>query len=182
MCHDPEDEALHVFTDGGDWYVELGERPAFWPMSYATSTRPVNTCRMTVDGVDRAAFLCADGVWRAFDDSTPCESASRIAFGPFRVSASDDMDGFLAELHVTLAEQSTDVCATMYSAHSAEAATKCAEIGLGGTSFTFAAGWNPVWRPRQRGAWCVLVLECASGKWAFEAVRAICKHLGRLRP
>ena len=182
MCHDPESDALHVFTAGGDWCVELGERPAFWPMSYATATRPVKPCRMTVDGVDRAAFLCADGAWRAFDDAEPCEGASKIAFGPFRLSASDDTDGFLAELHVTLAEQSADLSATCYTAHSAERAEKLARAGTGGNTFTFAAGWNAVWRPRQRGAWCVLVLECASGKWAFEAVRAICKHLGRLRP
>ena len=191
MGHDPEEDALHVFTDvpatgnttvASDWYVELGERPAFWPVSFATATRPVSACRMTVDGVDKAAFMCADGEWRVFDDSVQCEGASKVAFGPFRVSASDDTDGFLAELHVTLADQSANMTASCYMAHSAERAEKIARAGTGGISFSFAAGWNAVWRPRQRGAWCVLVLECASGKWAFEAVRAICKHLGRLRP
>ena len=191
MGHDPEEDALHVFTDipstgntsvASDWYVELGEKPAFWPVSFATATRPVSACRMNVGGVDKAAFLCADGAWRVFDDSVACEGASRVAFGPFRVSASDDMDGFLAELHVALAENSANMTAKIWTAHSAERATKLAIAGTGGTSFSFAAGWNAVWRPRVRGAWAVLVLECETGKWAFEAVRAICKHLGRLRP
>lgn len=191
MCHDPETDALHVFTDvpatgnttvASDWYVELGERPAFWPASFATATRPVSACRMTVGGVDKAAFVCADGAWRVFDESVACEGASRVAFGPFRVSASDDMDGFLAELHVTLAEQSANMTAKIWTAHSAERAAKLAIAGTGGASFAFAPGWNAVWRPRVRGAWAVLVLECETGKWAFEAVRAICKHLGRLRP
>jgi hypothetical protein len=73
--------------------------------------------------------------------------------------------------------------ASCYMAHSAERAVKLAKAGTGGLSFDFAAGWNPVWRPRLRGAWCVIVLEyAAGGKWAFEAVRAICRHTGRLRP
>jgi len=191
MGHDPEEDALHVFTDvpatgntsvASDWYVELGERPSFWPTSFTLSARPVSACRMTVDGVDKAAFLCADGAWRVFDRSVACEGASRVAFGPFRVSASDDADGFLAELHTTLAEQSANMTAKIWTAHSAERATKLAVAGTGGTSFTFVAGWNAVWRPRVRGAWAVLVLECETGKWSFEAMRAICKHLGRLRP
>lgn len=191
MVHDPENDAIHVFTDvpatgnttvASDWYVELGENPAFWPAVFPTATRPVSACRMTVGGVDKAAFLCKDGAWRVFDDTVACESASRIAFGPFRVSASDDVDGFLAELHVSLAEQSADMTAKIWTAHAAERATKLAIAGTGGSSFEFAAGWNAVWRPRVRGAWAVLVLECETGKWAFEAVRAICKHLGRLRP
>ena len=188
MVHDPEEDALHVFSTGGDWFVELGERPAFWPMAFPSSTRPASACRMTVGGVDKAAFRCADGAWRVFDDSVPCESASRIAFGPLRVSASDDADGFIAELHAAFAEipalqTQTAVTAKIWTAHSAEAAARLAKAGTGANaSFTYSPGWNAVWRPRVRGAWCVLVLECASGKWAFEAVRAIFRHLGRLRP
>ena len=136
-----------------------------------------------VSGVDKAAFLCADGAWRVYDDATACECASKVAIGPFRVSASDDADGFLAEIHFATGISSSNVSATIYTGHSAEAAEHAAANGTGGASGVFSSDWNAVWRPRIRGAWAVVVLECAaSGKWAFEALRAVSRLTGRLRP
>lgn len=184
MGYDPEEDALHVFTTKGDWFVELdGQNAAFWPVSFQTGKRPTNACRMMVSGVDKAAFLCADGAWRVYDDATACECASKVAIGPFRVSASDDADGFLAEIHFATGISSSNVSATIYTGHSAEAAEHAAANGTGGASGVFSSDWNAVWRPRIRGAWAVVVLECAaSGKWAFEALRAVSRLTGRLRP
>lgn len=175
---DAKENCVYAFSSGGVYLIEAGmgtTNPAFWPLYMQMPA--------AVGSAGGAIALKYGDAWMRFDDSVPCESASRIAFGPFRISASDDTDGFLAELHVTLAEQSADMTASCYMAHSAERAVKLARAGTGGVSFDFAAGWNAVWRPRTRGAWCVLVLECAAGgKWAFEAVRATCRHTGRLRP
>lgn len=161
------------------WQIEAGmgtTNPPFWPLTLPGRPTAIGTAN------GRIAFQIG-GEWKQFDDSVACESASKVAIGPFRVSASDDADGFLAELHVALAESSSDVTATLYTAHAAERAVKLAKAGSGGVSSSFAAGWNRVWRPRVRGAWAVLVLECAAnGKWAFEAARAVCRQTGRLRP
>lgn len=166
------------FSRGGVFMVEVGMGTVtapFWPMSFASLPSAVGSC----DG--RVAFLM-DGAWMRLDESVPCESLSFVGIGPFRISASDDSDGFLAEIHATLAEGGADVSAHLFTARSAERATKLAIAGEGGAEFEFAAGWNPVWRPRARGAWAVLVLSCQSGRWAFEAARAVCRQLGRLRP
>lgn len=161
------------------WQIEAGMgtiNPPFWPLTLPSKPTAIGTAN------GRVAFYMGSA-WKQFDDSVACEAASRIAIGPFRISASDDSDGFLAEMHVALAEQSSNVTATVYAAHAAERAVKRAKAGTGGVSLAFAAGWNPTWRPRVRGAWCVLVLECAAnGKWAFEAARAVCRQTGRLRP
>ena len=188
--YDPEEDALHVFTTGGDWYVELeGERPAFWPVSFETGKRPAAACRMTVGGTDKAAFRCADGAWRMFSASTVCEMPSKVAIGPFRVSASDDMDGMLAEIHLatgvspSVSDQNASVSMKIYMGKSAEDAEHAAASGTSPSgTFSFAAGWNAVWRPRARGAWCVAVIECQRGRWAFEALRAVMRHTGRIRP
>lgn len=186
MVADHDANGIHLFSAiDGDWFLDPGDKAA-WPVSIPATMRPSAAAHVMVDGRNATALLGADGRWRRFDDGQETDDgtafASRIAFGPMRVSASDDTDGFLAELHVTLAEQSSEMTATCYVAHSAERAEKLARAGTGGASFDFVAGWNAVWRPRLRGAWFVLVLECASGRWAFESVRAISKHLGRLRP
>lgn len=174
---DAKENCVWSFSSGGVFMIDAGmgtTETAFWPMFM-----PMPDAVGTADG---SIALHYDGGWKRFDDSVACESHSSCAFGPFRISSDDATDGFLAELHITLAEQGADMTASLYAAHSAERAAKLAQGGDGGISFDFAAGWNAVWRPRLRGAWCVLVLECAGGKWAFEAVRAICRHTGRLRP
>ena len=190
MIHDPEENAVHAFgvsamsNDGDEsWFMELeSEKPAFWPMSFLVGKEPVATRRLTVNGIDKAAFVCADGKCRVFSRAVPCEMPSCVAIGPFRVSDSDDTDGFLAELHVTSAAGSQPITATLFTGHSAEEAEHRAVDGTGGIAFDFTAGWNAVWRPRRRGAWAVVVLNCAEGAWAFEAMRAVLRHTGRLRP
>lgn len=184
MGFDPYDNAVYAVAGDETWCVELdGSRSAFWPISFEYDEQPTKIARMTVNGRDCVAFLCRDGKWRVFDEDAPCSRRSYVALGPFRVSSSDDLNGVLAELHVTTAEGSSDLMATVFTAHTAERAVKFARMGTSPVpSFVFKAGWNAVWRPRVRGAWCVVVLDCPSGKWAFEAVRAICRIAGRLRP
>ena len=177
---DAKENCCYSFSPGGDYLVDVGmgtQNPAFWPIALPFDA-DVPQAVGTYNGAIAFKF---NGTWRQFDDSVACELPSQIAFGPLRVSASDGEDGFFAELYATLAEGSADVTATVYTAHSAEAATRRAINGVGGTAFDFPAGWNPVWRPRKRGAWAVVVLS-STGKWAFEAMRAVCRHTGRLRP
>lgn len=189
MVADHDANGIHLFSAvDGDWFFDPDGK-ASWPVAIPATMRPAAAAHVVSAHRNITALLCADGKWRHFDDSQATDDGtaftSRIAFGPFRISDADDADGFLAELHATLAElpqqQTVTVTAKLWTAHSAERAVKLAKAGTGGTSFDFVAGWNAVWRPRARGAWGVLALE-SSGLWAFESVRAICKHLGRLRP
>ena len=62
-----------------------------------------------------------------------------------------------------------------------EEAVKAAILNTQFSVFTFTGGYNAVWRPRVRGAWCVIVLA-SEGKWAYESILAKLKHTGRLRP
>ena len=177
---DAKENCCYSFSSHGSYLVDVGmgtQNPAFWPIAFPFDA----DVPQAVGTYDGAIAFKYGGSWHQFDDSVPCELPSQIAFGPLRVSASDDVDGFIAELHATFAEGSADVTATIYTGHSAEAATRRAINGVGGTAFDFPAGWNPVWRPRKRGAWAVVVLS-STGKWAFEAMRAVCRHTGRLRP
>ena len=182
MGYDPKENALHVFTTAGDWFVDLnGETPSFWPVSFGTGLRPVAIGTAMVGGENMAVFRGADGAWRQFADNVPCETSSNVALGPFRISADDSTDGFLAELHAATAQGSASVLAYVYTGRTAEEAVKAAILNTQFSVFTFTGGYNAVWRPRVRGAWCVIVLA-SEGKWAYESILAKLKHTGRLRP
>ena len=182
MGYDPKESALHMFTAGGDWFVDLNEeRPSFWPVSFGAGLRPVAIGKATLGGENVAIFRCADGAWRQFADNVPCETSSNVALGPFRISADDSTDGFLDELHATMAYASAQVSASVYTGRTAEEAVRAARNNSGTVFFYLSGGYNAVWRPRVRGAWCVIVLASA-GKWAYESIFAKLKHTGRLRP
>ena len=182
MGYDPKESALHMFTAGGDWFVDLNEeRPSFWPVSLGAGLRPVAMGKATLGGENVAIFRCADGAWRQFADNVPCETSSNVALGPFRISADDSTDGFLDELHATMAYASAQVSAYVYTGRTAEEAVRAARNNSGFVFFCLSGGYNAVWRPRVRGAWCVIVLA-SEGKWAYESIFAKLKHTGRLRP
>ena len=182
MAHDPRENALHVFSTAGDWFVDLeGERPSFWPVSFGTGLRPSAVAHAMIGGELAAMFLCADGAWRVFDDSVACEKPSKVALGPFRISANDASDGFLDELHAATAQGSALVSASVFTGRTAEEAVKAAILDAQFSVFSFTGGYNAVWRPRVRGAWGVIVLA-SEGKWAYESIFAKLKHTGRLRP
>ena len=116
--------------------------------------------------------------WWPFDLSS---TDSKVAIGPFRTSARDDMDGMLDTLSVTMAEGSSDVSVAVHSGRTPEEALGSAVEQTDAWTCTVKDGFNPVVRPRTRGAWCVIVLS-SQGQWAYESITATVKMLGRLRP
>ena len=187
---DAKENCCYSFSSHGSYIVDVGmdtQNPAFWPISLARPAA-VGTC-------GGAIALKYGTAWKQFSDAVPCEAASHVAFGPIRISASDDTDGLLAELHATFGEltaaqlavsgQGAGVGASIFTANSAERVTKIAQAAIATQGYTppitFGHEWNCTWRPRKRGAWAVIVLS-STGKWAFEAMRAVCRQTGRLRP
>ena len=192
LGYDPEEDAIHIFTNRGDYFYEIAAK-AFWPVSMPTTMRPVAVGRCVSEGVDTFVLCGGDGVWRRFSAAATKDGAvdmdSYVAIGPFRTSGRDDEDGMLDTLHIVLAEvglnESESVAVEVYPARTAEAALrKCADGVLSAAepafSATVGAGFNHTIRPRVRGAWCVVVLR-GTGRWAFETATAECKTLGRLR-
>ena len=186
LAYDPEEDAIHIFTDLGDFFFDVGE-PAFWPVSIPQYARPSAIARCISGKIDKTLLLGADGTWRTFsatttkDDSTVTLS-SIVAIGPFRTSGRDDEDGMLDTLHMVLATGSADVSLEIYPARTAEAALDKATATTPAPAYTatVGAGFNHTIRPRVRGAWCVIVLR-GTGRWAYETATATCKQLGRLR-
>lgn len=188
LAYDSEDEAIHIFGECGanaaDWVYEIDNK-AFWKMSYKSAHRPLEACYAMVAGVEILAFKGGDTAWRYFDNAQVKDDdetiTSKVAIGPLRVSARDDMDGMVAELEATLAEGSADCTVSVYTAHSPERAVYNAENEqIPVSAFTAKSGWNNVCRPRQRGAWAVFVVS-STGRWGYESITSICKQLGRLR-
>lgn len=184
LAYDPEENAIHVFSDKGDFFYEI-EAKAFWPVAMPSTSRPTVAARCVLGGVDRLLLLGGDGIWRRFS-SEAAPDDSYVAIGPFRTSGRDDEDGILDTLHIVLADGSDDVALEIYPARTAEAALlKCADGVLAAAEPAFTAtvgeGFNHTIRPRVRGAWCVIVLRGTSGRWAYETATANCKSLGRLR-
>jgi hypothetical protein len=181
LAYDPEEDAVHMFTDKGDFFFEIASR-AFWPQAYESSARPGVVGRCVLGGVDSVVFCGSDGTWRQFDADSSEEVQSCVAVGPFWTSGRDDEDGMLDTLHMVLAEGSDDVAVELYPARTAEAALNKAEASQPSPAFSaeVGAGFNHTIRPRVRGAWCVAVLR-GTGAWAFETATATCKQLGRLR-
>lgn len=184
LVYDPERKAIHILataSDGTrtDWFYDIGNK-AFWPLSYDSDERPLLGGAAVIGGVNRTVFLCADGSWRYWDDTTDCECESFVAIGPFKCGTRDDTDGMLDKLTVTLAKGSEDVSVEVYTANSAEMAVYSAENCNPERTYTFGGGWNENVHARCRGAWCLLLLR-SEGKWAYESITAATKTLGGLR-
>lgn len=182
LVADHETNGVYAFMSGACWYVEKDTK-SLWPMSFGQTVAPVSAAHVVVGGVNKTAFMCADGEWRVFDPGSSTDDgigfASSVAIGPFRLSDGDDKDGMLSEVYATTGTGSDDVSVRFYTAHSPEDAVRSAEDG-GGVEFVVTDGWNQVIRPRVRGAWCVMVLS-SSGRWAYESIHVQNKALGRLR-
>jgi len=192
LMYDPEDAAIHIFTTfssgatatHSDWFYEIDNK-AFWSVVIPSTHRPTAIAWCMQDGVGVAAFKGADGTWRYFDNAQTTDDgtniASRVAIGPIRCSARDDMDGMVSSINATFAEGSSATSVSVYTAHSPEKAVEIAYNAQNPSSTMSAkAGWNNVSRPRQRGAWAVFVIS-STGRWGYESMTAVCKQLGRLR-
>lgn len=188
LGYDPEADAVHIFAErhgaAHDWYFEMANN-AFWPVKIPAQMRPVSVCRIIDGGVDRTVLCGNDGVWRMFhkeqhdDDGTAMKS--HVVIGPFRVSARDDLDGMVGEIHANLGGCGGNVTMEVYCAGSAEEAVNGASFGgKAKHSMALAPGRNMVFRPRARGAWACLKIS-SNSHWAYEGVLATLKLLGRLR-
>lgn len=180
LVYDPHYRGIHIFTENADWFFDI-ERKAFWPVEYPATMMPDAGGLVMVNGVNRTIFHCVDGEWRYWDDSQTTDDGedieSSVAIGPFKCGVNDDVDGMLDSLNVTLANESANCEIRIYVGKSAEDAVRSSTF-LG--PYQFGEGWNPVVRPRVRGAWCVIKLY-ATGKWSYESIQANIKVLGRLR-
>lgn len=179
MQYDPKYNALHVFTDKGDWYFEIGQK-AWWPQKFHEEQRPVLGC--TIGGA--VQFYCKDGKWRAFDESIFGDDTgsvfSEVVIGPIRCSAREDMDGMFDSFTAAIAKDSGAVAIELYAGKTAEDA--CGKMLEGRYSWhdTVLGGFNHARRPRIRGAWVCVRLASGSA-WAFESMTATTKSLGGLR-
>jgi len=194
LVYDPAENAVHIFSDKGNWFLDLEER-ALWPVVFADDDYcPVAGCRAMVDGEFVCAFLCADDEWRRFDENADKdgmifaegvltdgdEFTSAVAIGPFHVAANDSMDGMLDDIYATFGEGSGDCRVEIAVARSAEKAAERARSGTFATGFDAPGGWNRIVHARSRGAWAVIVVT-STERWAYEAMHVKCKQLGRLR-
>ena len=191
MFQNAEGEVLgiHIFgekPDGtaSDWYYDIANK-AFWAQVFPASHRPVAACWMILNGVGTCIFRGTDGHWRHFDDETAKDDGvdfdSCVAIGPIRTGMRDDIDGMVGEVDGVLAAGSSNVSLEIYSSDSPEGAVIAAQDPLvHHFEAQLSAGRNKVVRPRQRGAWAVFVIK-ASGRWGYESILTVMKHLGRLR-
>lgn len=185
LVADHETNGVMLLSSKGDWYIDKAEK-SLWPFSFAEPGHdPVAAAHCVVDGVNKTLFRCLDGEWRHFsdkasdDDGTPI--ASHVLFGPFRLSDGDATDGLFAEIMATLAVGSADVTMRIYAGRTPEEAVIAANDATATPAFKVVAGFNPVVRPRVRGAWGVIRLS-SEGAWAYESAIVTSKALGRLRP
>ena len=185
MVADHEKNAVMLLSaSAGSWHIDKAAK-SLWPFTFANAAhKPLAAAHVLVGGKNKTAFRCADGNWRYFDDEAADDDgtpiASRVLLGPFRLSDSDAADGLFAELYATLAAGSADVKVEVFTGRSPEEAVPGTDEA-GTPSFVVTDGWNPVIRPRARGAWCVIRLS-SNGRWGYESAYVANKALGRLRP
>ena len=183
LVYDAENRGIHIFGQS-DYFYDI-EAKAAWPIQYNVAIRPTAGGAAVVNGVNKAAFRVGSS-WYFWDESSDKDDglyyvASNVVIGPFRCGVRDDGDGILDALTVTLANGGATVNLSVNTAKSAEAAVLTASDTEPMRSFSVIPGWNPVVRPRVRGAWAVIVLS-STGRWAYESILANIKTLGRLRP
>ena len=183
LVYDAENRGIHIFGQS-DYFYDI-EAKAVWPIQYNVAIRPTAGGAAVVNGVNKAAFRVGSS-WYLWDESSDKDAglyyvASKVVIGPFRCGVRDDGDGILDALTVTLANGGATVNLSVNTAKSAEAAVLTASDAEPMRSFSVIPGWNPVVRPRVRGAWAVIVLS-STGRWAYESILANIKTLGRLRP
>ena len=184
LVYDAENRGIHIFGQS-DYFYDI-EAKAVWPIQYNAAIRPTAGGAAVVNGVNKSAFRVGNE-WYFWDETAAKDAGlydiiSEVTIGPFRCGVRDDGDGLLDTLTVTLARGSADVSISVNTAKSAEETVPTLTSDAPSLrSFPAAPGWNPVVRPRVRGAWAVIVLS-STGRWAYESILANIKTLGRLRP
>lgn len=184
LVYDAENLGIHIFGQS-DYFYDI-EAKAVWPIQYNAAVRPTAGGAAVVNGVNKAAFRVGNE-WYFWDETAAKDAglydiASKVMIGPFRCGVRDDGDGMLDSLTVTLGKYSAPQIISISTSHSAEGSYSDATPDTGDwRGYTILPGFNNVFRPRKRGAWCVIVI-LGTGRWAYESILANIKTLGRLRP
>ena len=184
LCaYDPEQHALHIFTDKGDWLFDIDAK-SWWPQEYNEVMRPIARKTAVIENVRKTTLLGSDKKWRVFDDKMPNDDGesfnSIVAIGPIRTGAREDMDGMIDKLSATFAANSSSISCSFCVGKTAEESIIAAKAGDNVCTIPLKGGLNHNFRPRVRGAWVTLVLS-ATEPWAFESMAAVVKSLGGLR-
>ena len=189
MAYDVAENGFFLFITPDDgigehYYLDMKYRST-WPLSFVEELQPVATARLQTEALEVPAFLCRDGKWRRFynrtlkgDKDEDDVYTSSVSIGPFKLSQ-EQLDGMIAEVYATLAEWSTGVVISISTGKSAEDAVQ--RVSTPAYTFSLDSGWNAVFRPRVRGAWCIVTLTAENSLWAYENISILQKQTGRLR-
>ena len=205
LIFDSERNGIHIFgTDGAgtatDWFYDIANK-AMWKMQYTGTKRPTAGGLAMLGGMNRVVFLCADSVWRYWDEGQATDDGtdiiSALVMGPVTHTTGNTEDGFLAELDFemdTSLTPSTGVSVSGCIGNTTNAAMKDAVLlvgwvagGASGTSsyakFTYgvASGWQKVVRPRIRCNSFAVVVWSLRGRWAISRITAVHRGCGRIR-
>lgn len=201
MAYDVKDRGYHLFVTpdeiaavgetlaiqpiGTHYWLDVENR-AIWPFKMGAQLQPLAVAYVRGDNLETVAILGIDGIWRKFDadatslniDELNADRASTVSFGPIQI-APDMGDAMLSEIYCFTASGSASVNVEVCTGPTAEDSVRALN-GPPDYWFSASAGFNPVSRPRVRGAWCVITLT-STGSWAFESMSILAKQLGRLR-
>ena len=204
LIFDSERNGIHVFgTDGTgaatDWFYDIENR-ALWKLLYPAAKRPTSGGLAMLGGKNRVVFLCADGVWRYWDEAQATDDGtdipSALAMGPVTHTTGNTEDAFLAELDFEMDTSVTPQsgvhvsgCTGRRTDEVVEAAKTFVGRVAGNTApssaakFTYSVvpGWQRVVRPRVRCNSFAAVVWSASGRWAVSKITAVHRGCGRIR-
>lgn len=181
--YDVEENGIHIFTDFSSWFFSM-DGGTWWEQSYGVNTSgSMALARINDNGIDTVAFGI-DNEWykqsrgEAFDDGIPFFSS--VALGPIKLT-DGVTDAILAEVAIYAAKNYGDSTSIyVYMGKTAESAKDKMFSGNYDYSFNAKDGFNGTWRPRTRGAWCVILMG-NDKPWAYEYGQIKIKQLGRLR-
>jgi hypothetical protein len=201
MAYDPRGKGFHLFitpTSGVNthWWLDI-ENKAMWPVLFNEDHQPTAIGRFEGTGLSEVILGCNDGYLRKFDPSATTDDGenieSHVLIGAFRIAPNDIKDSLLAEIHGLIADLpfASFVTWRIVMGDTAESAidkaVKGIEDAISGNAISdvsssgmWHGGRNKVYRPRCRGAWCVIWLSSTT-VWAYEAVEIQARQLGRLR-
>ena len=204
LVFDSERNGIHVFgTDGSgaatDWFYDIANK-ALWRLQYPAEKRPVAGGLAMLDGMNRVVFICADEVWRYWDegqaDDDGTDIISALAMGPITHTTGNTENAFLAELDFemdTSITSSSGVSVSGCVGRTTDEAIEAAKTFVGrvagdstpssAAKFTYSVvpGWQHVVRPRIRCNSFAAVLWSMSGRWAVSKITAVHRGCGRIR-
>lgn len=200
LVFDPERNGIHILMPYVmDGFYDISNK-AYWPVVYPSGMKPTGGGVAMLDGRNRVVFLCADGVFRYWDEDQATDDGVEIpsacAFGPVTHTTGNTEQAFLAELDfefddsITAAEGVSISGYIGNTSNAVVALVKSAvremlglEIGSQDEKFMYSVhpGWNHVVRPRVRCNSFSLVVWSTGGRWALSKITAVHRGCGRIR-